>query len=126
MTDRVDLRDQSADRLPPGQIITRKWPVLHYGSVPSVDLDSWRFAVTGGVEQPLSLSWSDLQALPRRETLCDMHCVTRWSRYDNVFAGVPVQAILGQARVRADAAYVMVHAEQDYHQLAAVRPRPAG
>ena len=114
MTDRVDLRDQSADRLPPGQIITRKWPVLHYGSVPSVDLDTWRFAVTGAVEQPLSLSWSDLQALPRRETLCDMHCVTRWSRYDNVFAGVPVQAILGQARVRTDAAYVMVHAEQDY------------
>lgn len=114
MVDRVDLRAQAADRLPPGQIITRKWPVLHYGSVPSVDLGTWRFAVTGAVEQPLALTWSDLQALPKRETLCDMHCVTRWSRYDNVFEGVPVQVVLAQARVRPEAAYVLVHAEQEY------------
>jgi DMSO/TMAO reductase YedYZ molybdopterin-dependent catalytic subunit len=114
VTDRVDLRGQTAERLPPGQIVTRKWPVLHYGSVPSVRLATWTFAVTGAVEQPLSLAWEELLALPRRETLCDMHCVTRWSRYDNVFEGVPVQAILTRARVRPAATHVLVHAEQDY------------
>jgi DMSO/TMAO reductase YedYZ molybdopterin-dependent catalytic subunit len=110
----IDVRTAGADRLPPGQIVTRKWPVLHYGSVPSVDLTSWRFEVTGLVEHPLSLSWTDLLAMPRRETVCDIHCVTRWSRFDNTFGGVPVQAVLERARPRPDARYVLVHAEEDY------------
>jgi DMSO/TMAO reductase YedYZ molybdopterin-dependent catalytic subunit len=114
MPDRVDLRDPSARRLPPGQVVTRKWPVLHYGTVPAVNPATWRFAVTGAVEQPLSLTWDDLLALPRTETLCDIHCVTRWSRYDNVFEGVPVQAVLARARPLAGAGYVLVHAEQSY------------
>jgi DMSO/TMAO reductase YedYZ molybdopterin-dependent catalytic subunit len=101
-------------RLPPGQIVTQKWPVLHYGSVPRVDLTRWRFEVRGAVDRPFSLSWSELLALPRRETLCDMHCVTRWSRYDNVFDGVPVKALLARAGVRPEARYVLVHAEQEY------------
>jgi DMSO/TMAO reductase YedYZ molybdopterin-dependent catalytic subunit len=114
MTDHIDARTPVAHRLPPGQIITKKWPVLHYGTVPSVDLARWRFSVTGRVDQPLSLTWVDLQALPRRETVCDIHCVTRWSRYDNVFEGVPVQSLLQMARVSPSARYVLVHAEQDY------------
>jgi DMSO/TMAO reductase YedYZ molybdopterin-dependent catalytic subunit len=114
MTDHIDARTPVAHRLPPGQIITKKWPVLHYGTVPSVDLARWRFSVTGLVDQPLSLTWDDLQALPRRETLCDIHCVTRWSRYDNAFEGVPVQSLLQMARVLPSAQYVLVHAEQDY------------
>jgi DMSO/TMAO reductase YedYZ molybdopterin-dependent catalytic subunit len=114
MPDRVDLRDQPSPRLPPGQVLTRKWPVLHYGMVPSVDLTTWRFAVTGAVARPLSLTWDELQAMPRRETVCDMHCVTRWSRFDNVFEGVPVQAILARADVRPEASYALVHAEEDY------------
>jgi DMSO/TMAO reductase YedYZ molybdopterin-dependent catalytic subunit len=114
MTDHIDARTPVAHRLPPGQIITKKWPVLHYGTVPSVDLARWRFSVTGLVDQPLSLTWDDLQALPRRETLCDIHCVTRWSRYDNAFEGVPVQSLLQMARVSPSAQYVLVHAEQDY------------
>lgn len=114
MPDRIDARTPAAHRLPPGQIITKKWPVLHYGTVPSVDLARWRFSVTGRVDQLLSLTWDDLQALPRRETVCDIHCVTRWSRYDNVFEGVPVQSLLQMARVSPSARYVLVHAEQDY------------
>ena len=114
MPDRIDARDSVRDRLPPGQIVTQKWPVLHYGMVPSVNLATWRFAVTGAVERPLSLSWDDLMALPRRETACDMHCVTHWSRYENVFEGVPVQAVLERAGVNAEAAYVLVHAEEDF------------
>ena len=101
-------------RLPPGQITTRKWPVLHYGTVPAVDLTAWRFQVIGAVARPFSLTWEELLALPRRETVCDIHCVTRWSRYDNVFEGVPVQALLERAGPAPDAAYVLVHAEQDY------------
>jgi DMSO/TMAO reductase YedYZ molybdopterin-dependent catalytic subunit len=114
VTDRIDARDSSRDRLPPGQIVTRKWPVLHYGTVPLVDLAAWRFEVTGQVERPVSLTWDELQALPRRETVCDMHCVTRWSRYDNVFEGVPVQAMLARAGVRPEAAFALVHAEQEF------------
>jgi DMSO/TMAO reductase YedYZ molybdopterin-dependent catalytic subunit len=114
MSDRIDVRAEGRERLPPDQILTQKWPVLHYGSVPSVDLATWRFEVTGAVERPLSLSWDDLLALPRRETVCDIHCVTRWSRYDNVFEGVPVQTVLERAGVRPEAAYVLVHAEEDF------------
>jgi DMSO/TMAO reductase YedYZ molybdopterin-dependent catalytic subunit len=114
MIERVDARPAERDRLPPGQIVTKKWPVLHYGTVPSVDVTRWRFSVTGLVDRPLSLTWDDLQAQPRRETVCDMHCVTRWSRYDNVFEGVPVQSLLQMARVSPSARYVLVRAEQDF------------
>jgi DMSO/TMAO reductase YedYZ molybdopterin-dependent catalytic subunit len=114
MPDRIDVRDTGRERLPPGQIITRKWPVLHYGTVPRVDLATWRFEVRGAVERPVSLTWDELLALPRRETACDMHCVTRWSRYDNVFEGVPVQDVLARAGLKPSAAYVLVHAEQNY------------
>jgi DMSO/TMAO reductase YedYZ molybdopterin-dependent catalytic subunit len=111
---RVDVRTPPATRLPPGQIRTEKWPVLHYGNVPRVDTRTWRFRVRGLVEQPFELTWDELLALPRQETLCDMHCVTHWSRYDNVFAGVPVRAILERARPRPEATHVMVHADPDY------------
>jgi DMSO/TMAO reductase YedYZ molybdopterin-dependent catalytic subunit len=114
MSDRVDVRDRSERRLPPGQIVTRKWPVLHYGAVPSIDLQHWRFTVEGAVGRPLSLSWDELMALPRRETVCDIHCVTRWSRYDNVFEGVPVQAVLERAEVAPNAGYALVHAAPDF------------
>lgn len=114
MPDRVDVRDTHDPRLPPGQIVTRKWPVLHYGTVPSVDLRTWRFEVRGAVERPISLTWDELMAMPRRETACDIHCVTRWSRFDNVFEGVPVRAVLERAQLKPAAAFVLVHAAQDF------------
>ncbi|HEX3274982.1 MAG TPA: sulfite oxidase-like oxidoreductase [Gemmatimonadales bacterium] len=114
MSDRLDVRDTGAPRLPPGQIVTRKWPVLHYGTVPSVDLGAWRFTVGGAVANPVSLGWEELMALPRGETVCDIHCVTRWSRYDNVFGGVPVQAVLALARPSAAARFALVHAAQEF------------
>ncbi len=104
----------SQPRLPPGQIVTKKWPVLHYGTVPKVDLERWRFQVRGEVDRPFELTWAELQAMPRQETACDIHCVTRWSRYDNVFEGVPVSLLLERAGVRPTAHYVLVHAEQGY------------
>ena len=68
--------------------------MLHYGTVPTVDLSIWRFKVRGAVARPFELGWEELGALPRRQTACDIHCVTRWSRYDNVFGGVAVQELL--------------------------------
>jgi DMSO/TMAO reductase YedYZ molybdopterin-dependent catalytic subunit len=103
-----------SDRLPPGQIETRKWPVLHYGNVPRVDLATWRFEVRGAVENPIALTWQELIALPRQTTLCDIHCVTRWSRYDNLFGGVPVRTILERVRPKPEARFVVVRAEQGY------------
>ncbi|HEU4829664.1 MAG TPA: sulfite oxidase-like oxidoreductase [Gemmatimonadales bacterium] len=110
---RIDARG-SRDRLPPGQVETRKWPVLHAGRVPDVKLDRWRLGVTGLVERPLSLTWDELGALPRQETACDIHCVTRWSRFDNVFGGIPVRSLLALAGVRPEARYVLVHAEHGF------------
>lgn len=109
----IDVRT-AGTRLPPGQIETRKWPVLHYGTVPRVETSAWRFAVRGAVDRPYTLDWSELLAMPRQETLCDIHCVTRWSRYDNQFEGVPVNALLERAGVQKGARYVLVHAENGF------------
>jgi DMSO/TMAO reductase YedYZ molybdopterin-dependent catalytic subunit len=110
----VDARPPEARRLPPGQVQTRKWPVLHSGRVPPVDLATWRLRVWGAVEQPLALTWEELQALPRQRTQCDIHCVTQWSRFDNTFEGVPVPAVLRLARPQATARYALAHAAPDY------------
>jgi DMSO/TMAO reductase YedYZ molybdopterin-dependent catalytic subunit len=114
VTGRVDVRAEEARRLPPGQNVTRKWPVLHYGTVPAFDPATWRFRITGQVDRPLELTWAELQALPRQETLCDIHCVTRWSRYDNLFAGVPLRALLERAAVRPAARFALVQAEHGF------------
>jgi DMSO/TMAO reductase YedYZ molybdopterin-dependent catalytic subunit len=104
----------SRERLPPGQILTKKWPVLHYGLVPTVDLTAWTFAVEGLVERPFVLTYEELLALPRTTTRCDIHCVTAWSRFDNTFAGVAVQLLLERAGVRPEARYCLVSAEQGF------------
>ena len=102
------------DRLPPGQNLTTKWPVLHYGDVPRVDTTQWTFAVSGLVERPFSLTYDELLLLPRKTVQCDMHCVTTWSRLDNTFEGVPVQALLARAGVTSAASYCLVSAEQGF------------
>jgi DMSO/TMAO reductase YedYZ molybdopterin-dependent catalytic subunit len=110
----MDARPRDRPRVPPRQAQTKKWPVLHYGGVPRVDLARWRFEVTGLVEHPLSLTYRELTSLPRQRTLCDIHCVTRWSRLDNTFEGVSVQEILRRALPDPRARYVLVHAHPDY------------
>jgi DMSO/TMAO reductase YedYZ molybdopterin-dependent catalytic subunit len=110
----IDARPADRDRVPPRQVKTEKWPVLHYGDVPRVDLATWKFAITGLVEEPFELTYAELMALPHKETLCDIHCVTRWSRLDNKFTGVSVQDLLRRARVKPGASHVLVHAEQGF------------
>ena len=114
MTERIDVRTTDRERLPPGQIVTRKWPVLHYGTVPRIDLGRWTFEISGSVERPFTLSWPEMLALPRQETVCDIHCVTRWSRYDNTFEGIPLKPLLERAGVRPETQYVLIHAEQGF------------
>ena len=103
-----------ADRVPPGQYLTEKFPVLHYGSVPKVDLATWDFRVYGEVGSPLRFTRAEFQTLPRKQVTTDIHCVTRWSKLDTHWEGVAIQTILELARVRPTATHVIGHAEQGY------------
>ncbi|HEV3408377.1 MAG TPA: molybdopterin-dependent oxidoreductase, partial [Gaiellaceae bacterium] len=85
---KVAERGYDPARLPPGQYLTEKWPVLHTGSVPRVDLSEWDLRVWGAVESPIALTWERFRALPATEVTADIHCVTRWSRFDARFKGV--------------------------------------
>jgi DMSO/TMAO reductase YedYZ molybdopterin-dependent catalytic subunit len=101
-------------RLPPGQYLTEKWPVLHAGDVPDVDLPTWDFRVWGEVESPLRLTWAELDELPTVEVTQDIHCVTRWSRFDTTFRGVPWSAVAELVRPKPSARFAIAHAEQGY------------
>jgi len=111
-----DRRPDSAvaGRVPPGQYLTEKFPVLHYGSVPAVDLATWDFRVWGEVDSPLTLTWDEFRALPRTILTADIHYITRWSKLDTHWEGVSIRTILERARVRPSAAFVVGHAEQGY------------
>jgi len=85
---KLEQQMRSAGRLPPGQSLTLKWPVLHEGNVPRVNLQTWDFRIDGLVEEPVRLTWEEFNRLPQTEVYCDIHCVTRWSRFDNRFEGV--------------------------------------
>ena len=103
-------------RLPPGQYLTDKWPVLHAGDVASYPpgLDGWDFKVWGEVETPLTLTWQELSELPTVTVVQDIHCVTRWSRFDAELTGVPWSAIRDRAGQRASAQYAIAHAEHGF------------
>jgi DMSO/TMAO reductase YedYZ molybdopterin-dependent catalytic subunit len=98
---------KDAGRLPPGQSLTLKWPVLHAGDVPVFDPDTWDFRVGGLVATPLSLGWPEFQQLPRVEVVADFHCVTRWSRFDNRWEGVALREILKRVAPDRSATHVM-------------------
>ena len=101
------------DRIPPGQSRTRKWPVLHAGVVPTVPVEGWELEMFGLVRAPLRLSWDEFQAMPRTRVYADFHCVTRWSRLDNVWEGVLVRQLLERAGIASQAKYVILHAHDD-------------
>ena len=106
--------ETESPRLPPGQVLTAKWPVLTYGETPRIDLSRWNFRVFGKVERESSWSWDEFSRLPRVSVLVDIHCVTRWSRYDNRFEGVAAAEVLRRAGLRREAAAVMVHSYGGY------------
>src|SRR5579862_3196603 len=93
---------RAAGRLPPGQSLTLKWPVLHTGGVPAFNPERWDFRVFGLVEEPVKLSWEEFGRLPQIEVVADMHCVTRWSRFDNRWQGVAATEVLKRAKPLAE------------------------
>jgi DMSO/TMAO reductase YedYZ molybdopterin-dependent catalytic subunit len=101
-------------RLPPGQYLTEKWPVLHAGSVPDTDLSTWTFRVYGEVEQELVLGWDEFNALPRTSSVQDIHCVTRWSRFDAQFEGIHWRELAKLCRPLPSARFAIEHAEQEF------------
>ena len=102
-------------RLPPGQYFTEKWPVLHAGSVPRYDdLATWTFRVFGEVDNEIELSWAQLNALPRSSNTQDIHCVTRWSRFDARFEGVHWRELAKLAMPKPTARFVIAHAEAGF------------
>ena len=103
-----------ADRIPPGQYRTEKFPVLHYGSVPKTDLATWDFKVYGLVDSPFTLTWQQFRALPRKTVATDIHCVTRWTKLDTTWEGVPIQHVLELAELRPEVSHVVAHSEQGY------------
>jgi DMSO/TMAO reductase YedYZ molybdopterin-dependent catalytic subunit len=115
---RTDRRARKAGldpaRIPPGQYYTDKWPVLHAGSVPRVELAAWDLRVFGAVEREVTLSWTELLELPQSEIAADIHCVTRWTKLGMRWKGVPVQILLDLARPLASARFVIAHGEQGY------------
>jgi DMSO/TMAO reductase YedYZ molybdopterin-dependent catalytic subunit len=112
--DKVRAAGFDPARLPPGQYLTEKWPVLHAGDVPDVDLDTWRLQITGEVEEPLTLTYEELRALPATDVTTDIHCVTRWSRFDAGFRGVHWRELAQLCRPKPTANFAIAHAEQGF------------
>ena len=110
----AERQKRDEGKLPPGQSLTLKWPVLHYGSVPSFDPARWNLRVYGLVDAALDLTWAEFNKLPKVQTASDFHCVTRWSRFDNRWSGVALQEILQRVKPKPTASHVLVHAEQGF------------
>jgi DMSO/TMAO reductase YedYZ molybdopterin-dependent catalytic subunit len=100
---------ERGNRVPPGQRVTGKWPVLHFGNVPKVDKAKWTLRVFGLVEREETLSFDEFQRLPATRVLSDIHCVTRWSRLDNTWDGVTTSTLKEFVRMLPEARFVIVH-----------------
>jgi DMSO/TMAO reductase YedYZ molybdopterin-dependent catalytic subunit len=107
---------RSEGRLPPGQSLTEKFPVLHYGPVASFNPATWDLKFFGLVEQPLRFTWDEFNRLPRSKIAMDIHCVTRWSKFDTVWEGVSVRTLIDQGALKLlpQVHYVVQHAEYGY------------
>ena len=107
-------QDRLPDRLPPGQRLVTDFPVLDLGVQPEVKLDRWRLRVEGLVGNRLALDWGAFQALPQREWKNDIHCVTAWSRYDNIWHGVAARELLALAQPLPEARFIVFHSYDGY------------
>lgn len=122
MLDRFTKRKEEEEkvrkegRLPPGQSLTQKFPVLHYGPVPAFNAATWDFRVWGQVEDEITWNWAKFQELPRTQIKMDIHCVTRWSKFDTLWEGVSVKILVeeGLINLKPTAKFVIQHAEYGY------------
>lgn len=103
-------------RMPPGQSLTNRFPVLHYGPVPRFNAATWDFSIWGEVEQPLRFTWDEFNQLPRTKVTMDLHCVTRWSKFDTLWEGISLRTLLdmGLFKPKPEAKFVMQHAEYGF------------
>ena len=108
-------KTSQGERVPPGQFLTERFPVLHYGTTPVYrDLANWSLRSFGLVEQETSFSWADLMALPAKTQTVDIHCVTRWSKLDTTWTGIPWRDLIKRLGVKPEATHLMAHCEQNY------------
>jgi len=107
-------RMKAEGRLPPGQALTQKFPVLHYGPVPTIDTDTWQLRVFGDVEQEMSWSWEAFQQIPTAKVETDIHCVTGWSKFDTVWEGPRFRDLIQLFGVKPSAKYVIAHAAHGF------------
>ena len=113
-TKRAELPADKVERVPPGQYLTEKWPVLHYGTVPRFDPKTWDFRVFGAVEREITMKWDEFSKLDQQLVQADMHCVTTWSRLDQRWEGIPFAKIVELAKPTPDAKFVIAHSEYGF------------
>ena len=114
--DRFKKKEKDTRRLPPGQSLTGKFPVLHYGPVPKVDISDWDFRVFGLVEEERTWTWEEFSSLPRKKITLDIHCVTRWTKLDTEWEGVSVRTLVEEGLVKPlpEARFVIQHCEHSF------------
>ena len=110
----VEEKGFDPSRLPPGQYLTERFPVLHVGDVPTYAPGEWNLTIGGLVNNPFVLTFEELTALPSVTLTTDIHCVTKWSKFDTVWRGVKLKDLLDRAGIQSDATHVMGHAEYGY------------
>ncbi len=100
---------ERSNRVPPGQVLTEKWPVLHYGSVPKINTATWNLKIKGQVVQEKSIIYEEFMALPRVKVFSDIHCVTTWSKLDNLWEGVSTRELKKLVEIKPEAKFVIIH-----------------
>jgi len=103
---------EDESRLPPGQTLIEGFPILQYGGIPNIDIDQWQLRIWGAVENEVSLSWVEFDQLPKVELTLDLHCVTRWTKYETHWQGVPLQTMIDAGIIQPlpSAKFVIQHA----------------
>lgn len=107
------------ERVPPGQYVTDRFPVLHAGVVPDVDLDEWDLTIDGLVAEPKRWTWEQVRAMPTERLTADIHCVTKWSKLDTAWEGIPIVDLWEQLDPAPEATHALVGA---YHGFTANLP----
>ncbi len=111
---RAELPEDVQKRVPPGQYLTEKWPVLHYGPIPAFDPKRWDFRVWGEVENEVRMTWDEFARLDQTLVQADMHCVTTWSKLDQKWEGIPFKKIVELAKPKPTAKFVIAHSEYGF------------
>ena len=111
---KLEKAGELAARIPPGQTLTDKFPVLTYGPTPRFNLKTWDFKIFGLVEEPLGFSYEEFRALPIHRQVSDFHCVTTWSRLDNAWEGVRIADLMARVKLKPEARHAIIHSDGGY------------